>query len=314
MSEIKAEVIKIAEVNPHPNADRLEIVRVKGWTCVVGRGEFVTGQKAIYVPVDAFIPPEYEKTFGYSGRVKVVRLRKIYSHGILIPCPNEYDIGSDVSDMYNITKYEAPEKLNLRGLYIKKPTEWRRYSIEKYNEFTNKLGAGMDVEITEKINGTHFTCMNIGGVFSVLSRQENRKRTEDDVYWKAADRYNLENLLPEGFILECELFGPSTNKSYGRTSDELAILDIREGDKYLEREEVYEIGKILNLVNLPIIYRGKWSEDLIKYSNGNSILGPGKREGIVIRVVPELHDDELGRMILKLVDPGYEMKYDDGSG
>jgi len=37
MSSLKVEVVTIDRVERHPNADRLDLVGVKGWNCVAGR-------------------------------------------------------------------------------------------------------------------------------------------------------------------------------------------------------------------------------------------------------------------------------------
>lgn len=40
MSTLKVEVKAIDEIIPHPNADKLELARFSGWTCVVGKGVY----------------------------------------------------------------------------------------------------------------------------------------------------------------------------------------------------------------------------------------------------------------------------------
>ena len=51
MSELIVEVVEIEDVLEHPNADRLEIAQVKGWACVVQKGLFSRGDKAVYLPI-----------------------------------------------------------------------------------------------------------------------------------------------------------------------------------------------------------------------------------------------------------------------
>ena len=52
----------VSSVEPIENADRIELVHVLGWQCVVKKGEFQIGDKCVYFEVDSFLPirPEFE--------------------------------------------------------------------------------------------------------------------------------------------------------------------------------------------------------------------------------------------------------------
>lgn len=43
MSTLKVEVCEVVEVNPHPNADLLDLLTVKGWVCVEKKGRYKVG-------------------------------------------------------------------------------------------------------------------------------------------------------------------------------------------------------------------------------------------------------------------------------
>lgn len=63
MSTLLIEVCEVAVVEKHPYADRLGIATVKGWKNAVGfdpatgRYDFAAGDKCIYFPPDAILPP-----------------------------------------------------------------------------------------------------------------------------------------------------------------------------------------------------------------------------------------------------------------
>lgn len=40
MSTHAIEIVEVGELEPHPNADRMEITRLWGWHCCVGKGQF----------------------------------------------------------------------------------------------------------------------------------------------------------------------------------------------------------------------------------------------------------------------------------
>lgn len=61
------DVCRIAEKRPHPNADRLEFVRVKGWWVLVQKAlDLEVGAKVIYIPPDSVIPDTYAEKLGIT--------------------------------------------------------------------------------------------------------------------------------------------------------------------------------------------------------------------------------------------------------
>jgi hypothetical protein len=124
----KALVVRIGEVLPHPNADKLEITFVGGYQCVTGKGNFNTGDIAVYIQPDSVVPQTEPFRFiwndhvGIDGtvpekrrRITVKRLRKEYSEGLLMPydevVPHDQILfaeGTDVSELIGVTHY-VPE-------------------------------------------------------------------------------------------------------------------------------------------------------------------------------------------------------------
>ena len=66
MSSFECLVYRIT-VEPHPDADRLEVARVMGYACVVGLGEFETGDLAAYIPEQAIVPDDVLEELGLVG-------------------------------------------------------------------------------------------------------------------------------------------------------------------------------------------------------------------------------------------------------
>ena len=56
MSECFVPVVEIEDKKPHPNADRLEFVKVLGWWVATHIDEYQVGDGAIYFPVDSLLP------------------------------------------------------------------------------------------------------------------------------------------------------------------------------------------------------------------------------------------------------------------
>lgn len=58
----KVEICRV-QVEPHPNADRLDIAHIFGFTCCVAKGSFEDGQLAAYIQPDSVVDsnrPEFE--------------------------------------------------------------------------------------------------------------------------------------------------------------------------------------------------------------------------------------------------------------
>ena len=186
MSKLVVEVCQISKVSPHPNADKLDVIQVKGWDTIISKGTFKTGDKCIFFPPDSVLQPElynspndpitpgrlnnsnYLKTLptDFEGnkpsgkRVTACRLRGSVSYGLAIPLDLNYgdldwDVGTDVSEFFKVTKYEPPvesvmgecEKFNSRFYPYK--------SIEHYANFTDLFQDQEEVIFTEKVHGTN---------------------------------------------------------------------------------------------------------------------------------------------------------------
>ena len=87
--EVNVEMIE--DIQPHPNADRVEFAIIKGWTCIVPKGEYIAGDIVIFIPPESVLPPKFIEKFDIRylknkhGRVGVVKLRGYYSEGIIVP-------------------------------------------------------------------------------------------------------------------------------------------------------------------------------------------------------------------------------------
>jgi hypothetical protein len=112
---------------PISGADKIDVAQVLGWECVVKKGEFKVGDKVVYIEVDSIVPerPEFEFLRERKFRVKTIKLRGQISQGLVLPISilNEYidagiqfkgedcfNIGQDVTELLNITKYLSPSE------------------------------------------------------------------------------------------------------------------------------------------------------------------------------------------------------------
>ena len=66
MSSLIVEVCSVKEIATHPNADRLERIRVKNWWCIGSKGHYKVGDKAVYLPPDSIIPEALAERWGIA--------------------------------------------------------------------------------------------------------------------------------------------------------------------------------------------------------------------------------------------------------
>lgn len=154
MSKFETKIMAVESVSDHPNADRLSIVKLKGYDYKIVSAKLDDGSNryrphdwVIYVQADSIVP-EYllrkgfwneEKNIGIlsgklGNRVKPIKLRGITSEGIMFPVSDVDDfeddclievedtskkycamLGEDVSEILGITKYEPVIPANMAG-------------------------------------------------------------------------------------------------------------------------------------------------------------------------------------------------------
>jgi RNA ligase (TIGR02306 family) len=173
MSKLVVEVCKVEEVTKHPNADRLSIVKVKGWYCVTGLNDYAVDDLVVYCPPDSVIPQHLIEKYNLeylkkNGRVGTVKLRKCISQGLILPLPDsdskrKFAVGDDLAVELGITKYEPPAPKYQQNLQGKKSTRKKRNplfdkytNIENIKNYNRIFKEGDEVVITEKIHGTNF--------------------------------------------------------------------------------------------------------------------------------------------------------------
>src|ERR1035437_9805367 len=62
----------ILDIQPHTNAERLELATVYGFQVIVSKGRYKVGDMAIYIPIDSILPVELEeKIFPKDSKVKL---------------------------------------------------------------------------------------------------------------------------------------------------------------------------------------------------------------------------------------------------
>ncbi len=291
MSRKLASVQRIREICPIENADKIEVVKVLGWECVVKKSDgFKVGDLVVYVEVDSIVPdrPEFDFLRERKFKVKTIKLRGQVSQGLVLPLSilpkGNYKEGDDVTNI-QINKKRIYKFLSrtpfIRRILPKRKTYKFPEFIKKTDEDRIQLYPNICEEykdltfsVTEKLDGqsaTYFLLKNtkkIFGlfpktnyIFGVCSRNLYLPKENNSSYWKIAKKYNIRNVLEklignnDYIVLQGEIIGPGILEPYG-----IKVVPILEDMKLK-----------------PTI------QEMVEYSKGKSKLLPIEREGIVIR-------------------------------
>jgi RNA ligase (TIGR02306 family) len=205
---VKVHQIKKGSVTDHPGADRLSLVKIDGYTCISakvdGNHRYKAGDLVVYVPEGAVVPENLLRMgfwneeqgkgilAGAAGnRVKAMKIRSVYSQGILFPVGfragqhvSSYFVetatdtieiafgsantlpdvvGVDVADLLGIFKYEAPIPVGMNGV-VTGCVAVKAFDFNSIQSEPDLFTPGEAVVATEKIHGTFFQCGIIPGM------------------------------------------------------------------------------------------------------------------------------------------------------
>lgn len=264
MSERKlASIRRIAEINEIEGADNIVCAVVDGWSLVTQKSNnFKVGDLVIYFEIDSVLPVREEFEFlrercyvsaqnsvhGEGFRLKTIRLRGVYSQGLILPIsslfnevvdPNSFkpDIsldntvlgdstefiveGADFTELLGVVKYEKPLPANLGGVakgnfpsFIPKTDQERIQNCYKY---VSSKWRDHTWEVTMKLDGSSMTVYYrthpdlSEGQFGVCSRNLDLTETEGNAFWQVARKHDLENKLQKlgySIAIQGELMGP----------------------------------------------------------------------------------------------------------
>jgi RNA ligase (TIGR02306 family) len=336
MSEVIIEAVAIESVVHHPDADRLDILTIGGYTVCEPRDKYKAGDIVAYFPPDILIPPSianqlgvsnYLKTSIYPGdcakskcHVSCVRLRGCPSFGFVVSVNAE--VGTDLTERFHGKKYEPEVAYYLLGDCERELFEFHRYTnIENYRNrrFTDLIPEGTPVRITEKCHGTNSRTGLIKGAFYCGSHNTCKKDTENCLYWKPLRSTNLKAMLEyismgkDNVIAFGEILGSRIQfMDYGFVgATGYLLFDISVNGVYLDWEQVKQYANKFDIPLVPLLYTGPFSRALVE----QLVDGPTKvsasvqssfkgREGIVITPLKE-RISGARRMILKAVSVDY---------
>lgn len=326
-----ASIQKITDIQPIPNADKIEVATVLSWRVVIKKGEFKVGDLCCFFEIDSMLPRQPWNDFLADKnhpdkpiRLRTVKLRQQISQGLVIPLSvagvngNE---GDDVTEILKIEKYEAPIPVQLaglvRGVFPSHVPKTDQIRIQSEPELIEEV-RGLECYWSVKVDGTSASFINIDGDHHVCSRNLSLKETEGNLYWQMYHKYNLKEILNSvgNFAIQGECVGSGIqNNRMGLKEHELMVFDVYDikGGKYLNYSEFFKFCNDHGLKTVPLLkidtFCYKSVDELVevalscKYPNGS--IG----EGYVIRPTIEKYSEILsGRLSFKIINNDYLLK------
>lgn len=232
-----ASIQKVIEVIPIENADRIELVKILGWQCIVRKGLYKKGDLGVYIEIDSIVPdiPIFSFMKERKFRVKTIKLRGQISQGLFMSFDEmklrntkRLKEGTDLTNYLNIKKWEPKEEVVYKG-YNKKSIWWKLvYTIPLLKMFRKKCGQGasfpthlvpktdetrlqslgsnfleeykdIPISISQKMDGSSVTFILNKGKFSVASRNVWFLEKNNTNFWKIVELTNIDKAMKKVF-------------------------------------------------------------------------------------------------------------------
>lgn len=292
---------KIVQIDPIPNADRIERVDVvcgKGgkWSGVVPRGQYEVGQLCQVYLQDSILPdtPEFAFLAPSGHRIRMARYRGVPSECLVWPLQFPGDVGTDITDLAGVTKYEKPLPASIGGdIAGHFPGFIPRTDEPNFQAVPEQLAylTGKPWVATVKYDGTSTTSFWNGERFGVCSRNYELRETAGNALWQLARRYNLSTNLPQlgWFALQWETYGPGIQGNpLGAKKPEMALFDVYDipSHTYLPRRGVERIAGELGVPVVETAARGDSFDpdpDALRTLAEGTYPSGKQREGVVVR-------------------------------
>lgn len=302
-----AHVEVIESIKSIENADNIVSAQVLGWQVIVKKGEVNVGDKVVYFEIDSILPAQdkrYEFLGGVDGskfknyrtengfkilghKLKTMKLRGSLSQGLALPIDifeeinKDIEVGTDVTNLLKIYKYEALEENNgssssssSKGSFpsfIPKTSQERIQNI--YRTVENK--PDLKYVIQQKIDGSSSTFYFKNGKVGICSRNLELRLNPIKVHWlkklwyrivkkkipiidlntvwhSMNNKYSITDTLikyGKNIAIQGEIIGGSIQGNYEKVNEQMfKVFDIYDIDKqkYLGFDELLKVVKDLN--------------------------------------------------------------------
>lgn len=297
MADWKVSVEEV-EIFEHPNADKMELARVGMYGLVVGKGEYVTGDRVVFIPKRSVIPACFRDLYDKANSdesylkgghtVKSVRLRGELSEGVVIPFKRirhilgvnsieDMEIGIDISEKLGIEEFQIYIPPQFVGNWsIATSNTFSRHDCENIRLYTKEFAEKENILVTSKIHGSQINIMFLAdGKIELSSKGMIGKNfiideADDNIYWKALYNSGIIDIVKEKFPgkfvqMMGEVVPVQKGFTYGFNSERPDILFFRleiEGERFSAIQVREQFPDIFEKW-VPVIYEGEFDVDFL---------------------------------------------------
>lgn len=214
-----ASIETITNVSKHTNADKLDLVTVLGYQCVVPKDKYKIGDLVIYIKPDTSLPNDnwaidFKK---YApNRIKAIKLRGEWSEGLVVDSSIldiEISEGLDLTELLNISKWEPPIPSDIDAIgYL--PFNIPETDEERWENIIDNIPFGEKVDITLKVDGQSSSYYYYD-IFGVLGRRLELKKDSDNKYTHHIKNLSIDSKL-ENFCKKYNISLCLRGESYGK--------------------------------------------------------------------------------------------------
>lgn len=316
-------------IAPIDGADQIEQARVMGWTVVIKKGEFRSGDRCVFFEIDSILPDgaawaEFMRPRQF--RVRTVKLRGVLSQGLALPVDilqgDVPDVGTDVRERLGVTKFEPvlPDTREVAGTFPGRVPKTDEIRLQSALGVLDEI-RGKEFYVATKLDGSSATFFrDVDGSFIVASRNWAIAPGSNPL-WTVAEKARLAERLPKGYAVQGELCGPGIQKNRlglgGIDVFMFNVYDVQAG-KYLEHQAFLDFCREHALKTVPIerVVRGDDAVQFVHTLDGwldaarGSYAGTkNRKEGIVIRPLEETYSPTLGgRLSFKVINNEFLLK------
>ena len=329
----------IHDIHPIPEADAIECGLVRGWSIVVGKGEFHDGDPVLYIEPDAALPlddPRFASlaprgTKNIDGKayhvLRTIRLRGQVSQGIVYPAdrfPELADPDADLDKALGVLLWEPPQPPI--GAEWKGPWDlsWlKRTDAERVQNLSDKWLESVDDGLwvaTEKVDGSSVTyALGDDGELRVYSRNNELQPDPASTPMELASKYEVRAWMLAHNVdaIQAEMYGNKIQDNrlrvqghnlavfaaWSRTETSFAHDRF---DALIDSPGTLEVAPILDLPFPRTVYGALAQADGLK-----SRINPERQaEGIVWHHLGDASFPELDyRLVFKAVNAAFLIKH-----
>lgn len=340
-----ASIQRVFAIEPIEGADKIEMAKVLGWSCVVNKGVFKPMDLGVYFEIDSFLPirPEFEflrgnsykntPIMGEGFRLTTKKFRGQISQGLLLPLSAfheltaDVELGQDVTELLGVRKWEIEERATTSGNIVGNLPYDVPHSDEVRVQSSPELieaFAGLEYYISTKMDGTSCSISIDDDGFHVTGHNYEYKDDDSSSFYRFVNQRGFRDKLQhfmEGaedtlITVQGEFCAPGIQRNPLRlTKPEWYVFTVRENGKRVGLNRMKEVCdncgfKMVPIEEVGIDLPSKYPtvESLLTRADGEYPNG-GRKEGIVVRPTEPVYSAIIGGPLsMKCVSNKYLLK------